>query len=117
MGDKIGALSPSIVAFLCAAGVFFCLAVIIVSACIIDLPNRAKRRADTGIMEPAGKRSLDLEISEAEKGNMDSSTEELSSTNQSTSYSSLRPTRPPSPNCTCEHPAPDAGLALSPTRL
>ena len=102
MTAKIGHLSSSVIAAIVAGGIFGLLAVIIIVAVILDSPKRRKRAQHKGIMEPSGKRSLEIE---AEKGSVEVSvTEVSSSTNASTNYSSMRPTRPASPECVCEHP-------------
>ncbi|KAH7380712.1 hypothetical protein BKA66DRAFT_442251 [Pyrenochaeta sp. MPI-SDFR-AT-0127] len=98
MTAKIGGLSASVIAAIAAGGVFGLLAIIIIAALILDFPKRMQRRKETGIMEVSGKKSPD--ITEVEKGSVDVSATEVSTT----SYSSMRPTRPASPECTCEHP-------------
>ncbi|KAF1842435.1 uncharacterized protein K460DRAFT_370401 [Cucurbitaria berberidis CBS 394.84] len=102
MTAKIGGLSASVIAAIAAGGIFGLLAITIILAVLCDIPKRMKRRKHTGIMEPSGKKSL--EISEVEKGSVDASVTEVPSTNSSTNYSSVQPTRPASPECHCEHP-------------
>lgn len=100
---KLGGLSTSVIAAIAAGGIFGLLAICIGLSILFDLPKRLKRKQDDGIMEPSSKKSL--EISEVEKGSVDASVTEVSlKTNSSTNYSSMYPTRPASPECTCEHP-------------
>lgn len=98
MTAKLGGLSASVIAAIAAGGIFGLLALIIITAVILDLPKRMKRKQNTGIMEDSGRKSPD--ITEVEKGSVDVSTTEVSTT----SYSSMQPTRPASPECTCQHP-------------
>jgi hypothetical protein len=111
MTAHVGGLSVSVIAVIAAAGIFGLLGAIVIIAVIIDIPKRLKRKQHQGIMEPSGKRSL--EISEAEKGSVNVSANEVSSQNSTTNYSGMRPTRPASPDCHCEH----SNIAQNPPRI
>ncbi|KAL6711124.1 hypothetical protein ACN47E_005655 [Coniothyrium glycines] len=100
MTAHVGGLSISIIAVIAVAGIFGLLALIIITAVILDIPKRMKRKADKGIVEPSSKRSM--EISEAEKGSINVSVNEVSSQNSLANYSNHQ--RPASPDCNCEHP-------------
>lgn len=112
MTKTLGGLSLSVIAVIAVGGVAVLLAIMIGLAVLFDLPKRMKRKQDDGIMEPSSKKSL--EISEVEKGSVDASITEVSlKTNSSTNYSSMYPTRPASPECSCEHPV----VSHNPPRL
>ncbi|KAF2852420.1 hypothetical protein T440DRAFT_506797 [Plenodomus tracheiphilus IPT5] len=103
MTASLGGLSTSIIAVIAAGGIFGLLALIIITAVLLDMPKRLKRRQNKGIMEETG-RASPASITDAEKGTIKVSETEVQSTNASTHHSSLRPTRPVSPDCQCEHP-------------
>ncbi|KAH9871838.1 hypothetical protein J1614_006095 [Plenodomus biglobosus] len=104
MTTTMGGLSTSVVAVIAAGGIFGLLALIVITAVILDLPKRMKRRQNKGIMEETGRESP-TGIMDAEKGPMKICEAEVQSTNTSTHHLNMRPTRPESPECHCEHPA------------
>ncbi|KAG9192298.1 hypothetical protein G6011_11032 [Alternaria panax] len=109
--SKIGGLSTSIIAVIAVGGVAGLLALIVITAVIMDIPKRLRQKENTGIMaaEEMEKKSMDIDkkpmgIDEMEKGTLKVSITETSMRSPS-QYSSTQVDRSPSPECQCAYPS------------
>lgn len=99
MTAKVGGLSASIIALIAVGGVAGLLAILVLTAVIFDIPKRLRRKQNKTLMDEDEK-DVDVE----EKGPITVTEAEVLSTKASTNFSSIRPARPASPECQCEHP-------------
>jgi hypothetical protein len=100
----IGGLSTSVVAIIAVGGVAGLLALIVVTALILDIPKRMKQKKNTGLMAAEEMEKKSMEIEDTEKAPTKQSSRAISVRSPSL-YSSMHIVRPASPECQCAHPS------------
>ncbi|KAF2028050.1 hypothetical protein EK21DRAFT_114253 [Setomelanomma holmii] len=103
MTASIGGLSTAIIAVIAAGGIFGLLALITITSFLCNIPKRLREKK--AAKEGGGRKSTDMNEVDVEKGAPAVSVTEVGSQVSHISKST-QSTRPPSPECRCEHPMP-----------